>query len=433
MNEILIIVVLMLLNGVFAMSEMAMVASRRSRLSVAAGKGDRAARRAFELSGNPGKFLSTVQVGITLISILIGIFSAERIEGDLQNFLGAYPWLAPYKEGLAVAVMLTVLTFCSMVLGELVPKRIGLAMPESIAKVLAFPMYWLSILAAPFVWLLTKSTDLLIRLLRIKGPVASLVTEEEIKALVTEGTETGVIREIEKSIVENVFHLGDRRVETLMTHRHEIVWLNALESPETNKNKLINSDHKSFPVCDGTLDRVLGVLHAKEKLASVLKGEALDFRRSLLPALYVGRETSAYDALTEFRKTRQRLALVTGPGNAIVGVLTMTDIVDALMLDLADQLHERKEIVVRGDGSFLVDASLSVYEFGRYFGIDASRDEFLSTISTVEEMVRRLDQKEIRTGQTFRWREMVIEIVDMDGSRIDKLLIQRTVGTDRPS
>jgi putative hemolysin len=225
--ELLIILLLILLNGVFAMSEIAMVASKKSRLQALSKKGDLTARKALELSQNPGKLLSTVQIGITLIGILLGIYSGASIEQKLQTWLSGFPAVEQYSGTLAVVIIVILLTFFSLVLGELVPKRIGLTMPESIARVVALPMYWISLIAAPFVWLLTFTTDIIMRILNIRSKDGHKVTEDDIRAMVQEGTETGVVQEIEQDIVENVFHLGDRKIKTLMTQRSDIEWIDA--------------------------------------------------------------------------------------------------------------------------------------------------------------------------------------------------------------
>jgi putative hemolysin len=222
MTAALIILLLILLNGIFAMAEIAMVASRKTALEIAAKRGERVAKKALELSRNPGKFFSTVQIGITLIGILIGIYSGENIENDFERYLNQFKLLKPYSETLAVTIIVIILTFLSLVLGELVPKRIGLTIPETTSKILAYPMYVISIVAAPFIWLLTFTADLLFKLFHIKKSAGSNITEEEIKALIQEGTESGAVQEIEQDIVENVFHLGDRTIGTLMTIRENI-------------------------------------------------------------------------------------------------------------------------------------------------------------------------------------------------------------------
>lgn len=287
MTEILIILLLILLNGVFAMSEIAMVASRKSRLETAAKSGDKTAKKALELARNPSKFLSTVQIGITLIGILLGIYSGEKIEDNLENYLNDFELIKPYSETLAITLIVIILTFFSLVLGELVPKRIGLTIPETITKFLSYPIYLISVIAAPFIWLLTFTTDLLLKILNIKKSKDSHVTEEDIKAIIQEATETGAVQEIEQDIVDNVFHLGDRRINTLMTLRPRIDWLNTNDSLETTKSKIASSIHKSFPVCNGELNKVLGIVNSKELLNALLVNGSIEIKKHLKPALFL--------------------------------------------------------------------------------------------------------------------------------------------------
>lgn len=423
MTEILIIFLLILLNGIFAMSEIATVSSRKARLERSAKKGDRAAKKTLELLRNPSKFLSTVQIGITLIGILTGIYSGEKIEDDLENYLNGFEWLKDYSETLAITIIVIILTFFSLVLGELVPKRIGLTMPETIAKILAYPMYIISVIAAPFIWLLTFTTDLILKILNVKKSKESHVTEEEIKAIIQEGTEAGTVQEIEQDIVENVFHLGDRKINTLMTQRPDITWLNIDHSIETITSTITSSIHQSFPVCKGELDKVEGIVYSKDLLNSILKNEPFEITRSVKAALFLTENTTAYKALEKLRESKQHVVLVVDHLGAIQGILTMNDLIDALVGDLAEQLHEKKEIIPREDGSFLVDASLPLPEFARYFDIDIADDE--SRINTVGGLAFHSGKKIPQTGDRFTWKHLSIEIMDMDGRRIDKILVKK--------
>jgi putative hemolysin len=421
---ILIILSLILLNGIFAMAEIAMVASRKSALETASKKGDRMAKKALELSRNPGKFLSTVQIGITLFGILIGIYSGEKIEDDFERYLNQFELLRPYSETFAVTIIVIILTFLSLVLGELVPKRIGLTMPETISKILAYPMYIISIVAAPFIWLLTFTTDLLLRLFNIKKSTGSHITEEEIKALIQEGAESGAVQEIEQDIVENVFHLGDRTIGTLMTLPENIDWLNTKDSLEINRLKISKSIHKSFPVCEGGLDNVKGLVYSKDILNSLLKNDSFEVEKHIKPVLFFSKNTTAYKALETFRKSKQQVALVVDTLDNVQGILTLNDLIDMLVDDFVQQLHEKKEIIPRSDNSFLVDASLPLPELARYFNIEITNDKNLSQINTVEELAFQFTDAP-RIGYEFKWKNLSIEIVDMDGRSIDKVLVKR--------
>lgn len=425
MTELLIILFLILLNGIFAMSEVAMVASRKSHLESAAKKGDKMAKKAQELSRNPGKFLSTVQIGITLIGILTGIYSGEKIANDLENYLNGFEFLKPYSGTLSISFIVVILTFFSLVFGEIFPKRIGLAMPETISKTLAYPMYIISVIAAPFIWLLTKTTDLLIKIFNIKKPKDSYVTEEEIKAIIQEGTEAGSVQEIEQDIVENVFHLGDRKINTLMTLRPDIMWLNTSDTIETTKSKITTSIHQSFPVCKEKLDNVSGIVYSKDMLDVLLKNDLFDIEKQMKPALFLNENTTAYNALEKLRESKQHVAIVVDEFKIVKGILTMNDLVEILVGDFVQQLHDKKEIIPRSDGSFLVDASISLPEFARYFDVDMANDKSMSQINSVGEIVFYIEKIKPSTGYKFTWKNLSFEIVDMDGNRVDKILVKK--------
>lgn len=425
MIELLIILFLILLNGIFAMSEVAMVASRKSRLESAAKKGDKMAHKALELSRNPSKFLSTVQIGITFIGIFTGIYSGEKIEHDFEKYLSGFELLKPYSGTLAISFIVIILTFSSLVFGELFPKRIGLAMPETIAKTFAYPMYIISIITAPFIWLLTITIDLLLKIFNIKKYKDSEVTEEEIKEIIQEGTEVGAVQEIEQDIVENVFHLGDRKINTLMTLRPDITWLNTIDSLETTKSKITASIHQSFPVCKEKLDNVSGIIYSKDLLDVLLKNELFDIERHVKPALFFTENTTAYKALEKFRETKQHIGLVTDEFKVVKGILTMNDLVEILVGDFVQQLHEKKEIIPRNDGSFLIDASVPLPEFARYFDIEITKDQTLLQINTVGELAFYTGKIIPYTGYKFTWKNLSLEIVDMDGRNIDKILVKK--------
>lgn len=263
MNEILIVIGLILLNGFFSMAEIALVSARKARLDAQANKGDIRAKAALKLANNPESFLSTVQIGITLIGILTGIYSGDKIVGDVVAGIEKIPKLQPYAEAIATSIVVVLLTFLSLILGELVPKRLGLNAPEAIAKLVAAPMRVVNIVTWPFVWLLNKTTRMLIRLLNIKTS-DNQVTEEEIKAIISEGTEQGAIEEKEQEIIERVFHLGDRNITSLMTHRSDIIWFDINDNEETIKEKIIWEPHSVYPICEGTIDNIKGIISIKD-------------------------------------------------------------------------------------------------------------------------------------------------------------------------
>ena len=267
------------------MSEIALISARKNRLETAAKKGNTSAKTALDLANSPNKFLSTVQIGITLIGILTGIYSGDKITTDVETFFASYTLTSPYAHSIAVGVVVVVLTFFSLVLGELLPKRIGLNHPEAIAKAVAVPMKMISIVTAPFIWLLTVSTDGILKLLNIKPTADGKVTEEEIKAIIKEGTEVGEVQEIEQDIVERVFHIGDRKVNSLMTHRKSIVYLALDESYEELKTKILNELHSVYPVCSENLDEVIGVVLLKDLFANIEKGD-FDLQKIMVDPVY---------------------------------------------------------------------------------------------------------------------------------------------------
>jgi len=407
------------------MSEIAMVASKKSRLQTMSKKGDLTARKALELSQNPGKLLSTVQIGITLIGILLGIYSGASIEQKLHTWLSGFPLVAQYSGTLAVVIIVILLTFFSLVLGELVPKRIGLTMPESIARVVALPMYWISLIAAPFVWLLTFTTDTIMRVFNIRNRDGHRVTEDDIRAMIQEGTESGVVQEIEQDIVENVFHLGDRKIKTLMTQRSDIEWIDVNEPTDAISKQISESAHHSLPVCNIDLDHVVGILNAKDVLDRMLKGSGFELEKCLKPAIYLSETSSAFKALETFRETKQRIAIVVDEFGSIQGLLTMGDLVDALIGDFAKELHEQKEIIPREDGTYLVDAALPFPEFMRYFEIETDDDPELSKINTLGGLIFYIAKRIPETGFKLTWKNLSMEIIDMDGRRVDKVLVKR--------
>ncbi|RIV24868.1 HlyC/CorC family transporter [Fibrisoma montanum] len=424
--ELLIILLLTILNGVFSMSEIALVSSRKSKLESAAKNGDRRAQVALDLANAPNRFLSTVQIGITLIGILLGIFSGDQLTTDVQNYVAQVEALQPYAHPIAVVLVLLMLTYLSLVLGELVPKRIGLSNPEGIAKTMAAPMILLSRLTSPFIGLLSFSSDILIRLLRIK-PNESAVTEEEIRSMIEEGGSAGTIEEIEQEIVENVFQLGDRRITSLMTNRQEITYLDLEEDPAENKARIMSSKHSVYPLCKGSVDDVLGLIYSKDFLGKDLDTELLRLMDLKRDALFIPENNRAYQVLERFRERRQYVGIIVDEYGGILGIVTLNDIVDALVGDIADDTDSDYEIREREDGSFLIDAQLPFDEFVSYFDITISpqsrRD--LTGFDTLGGFALHILKDIPTTGETFMWQGYTFEIIDMDKSRIDKILVRK--------
>src|SRR5690554_90818 len=421
--EIIIILLLILLNGVFSMSEIALISSRKSRLESEAKKGSSSAKTALDLANSPNKFLSTVQIGITLIGILTGIYSGDAITSDLQVFLEGFTSLAPYSKTLAVIIIVILVTFFTLVLGELVPKRIGLTYPESIAKLVALPMRFISIATAPFIWLLTYSTEGLLRLFKIKPNEDGRVTEEEIKAIIKEGTEGGEVQEIEQDIVERVFHIGDRKINSLMTHRKSVVYLSLEDSLEEIKQKILEEIHSVYPVCeDNNLDEVIGVVFLKDLFANFERHTDFNIRDILNEPAYFIEHTSAYRALEAFKTSKIHYALVTDEFGIIQGIITLNDILEALVGDASDFYQDEFQLTEREDGTWLVDGHYSLHDFLTHFELDELIADF--DVTTVSGLIVTELGHIPKEGDKLSWNRFEFEIIDMDGVKVDKILIK---------
>ena len=419
--EILIILFLILLNGVFSMSEIALISARKNRLETAAKKGNKNAKVALALANSPNEFLSTVQIGITLIGILTGIYSGDKITRDVQSFVASFEVLQAHSESIAVGIVVIVLTFFSLVLGELLPKRIGLNHPEGIAKAVAVPMKLVSVVTMPFIWLLTISTDFLLKVLQIKPSADGKVTEEEIKAIIKEGTEVGEVQEIEQDIVERVFHIGDRKVNSLMTHRRAVDYLSYNDSLETIKKKVLNDLHSVYPVCADNLDEVEGVVSLKDLFVGFEQGD-FNLEAITTDPVYFIEHTSAYKALETFKKSKVHYALVTDEHGIFQGIITLNDILEALVGDAADFYQDEFKLVAREDGSWLVDGHYSLHDFLTNFELDELIADYdVTTVSGL--LVTELGYIP-KQGQKLKWNRFEFEIIDMDGVKIDKILIK---------
>jgi len=419
--EILIILFLILLNGVFSMSEIALISARKNRLETAAKKGNANAKVALELANSPNKFLSTVQIGITLIGILTGIYSGDKITTDVRLFVESFASLKPYAETISVGIVVVILTFFSLVLGELLPKRIGLNYPEAIAKAVAVPMKVVSIVTAPFIWLLTISTEGILKVLNIKPTADGKVTEEEIKAIIKEGTEGGEVQEIEQDIVERVFHIGDRKINSLMTHRQSIVYLSYEDTVEELKEKVLAELHSVYPVCRDNMDDVEGVVLLKDLFASFEKGK-FNLKSITKTPVYLIEHTSAYKALENFKKSKVHYAFVTDEYGVFQGIITLNDILEALVGDAADFDEDEYQLIAREDGSWLVDGLYSLHDFLTYFDMDDLTNDY--EVTTVSGLIMTEMGKIPIQGEKLVWNKLTLEIIDMDGVKIDKVLVK---------
>ncbi|MEN9875031.1 MAG: hypothetical protein RLZZ529_28 [Bacteroidota bacterium] len=402
------------------MSEIALISSRKSRLETAAKKGNKSAKTALDLANSPNKFLSAVQIGITLIGILTGIYSGDKITEDVEYFVSGFEAITPYAHSVAVGIVVVVLTFFSLVLGELLPKRIGLNHPESIAKAMAMPMKVISIITAPFIWLLTTSTEFLLKILQIKPTADGKVTEEEIKAIIKEGTEVGEVQEIEQDIVERVFHIGDRKVNSLMTHRSSMVYLSMDDTLDEIKTKVLDELHSVYPVCEENLDEVVGVVFLKDLFANFEKGN-FNLRSIAKEPSYFIEHTSVYKALENFKKTKVHYAFITDEYGVFQGIITLNDILEALVGDAADFDDDEYKLIANEDGSWLVDGQYSLHDFLTYFDMDELTTDY--EVTTVSGFIITELGAIPKEGDKLIWNKLEFEAQKMDGVKIDKVLI----------
>ena len=416
--ELLIILLLILLNGIFAMSEVALISARKSSLSSQAKKGSKSAARALRLADDPDRFLSTVQIGITLIGILTGIYSGAALADRFAGVLSEWGMPQRYAHPAAQTVIVVAVTYLTLIFGELVPKRIGLGAAERVARVVARPMKLLSVAASPFVWLLSKSTAGVSRLLGIERK-SGRVTEEEIRSMVREGRADGEVREVEQKIVDRVFSLGDRTVESIMTHRSELVWLDADAVPAAIREAVDRDPHHRYPVAEGRIDRLLGVALLKDIFRRIDE-PGFGLREIVAQPLYFHEDMDVYRALEELRRSQADYGMVIDEFGVPQGIVTLRDILEALVGMIPDA-REEPYIVARDDGGVWVDGQCPFYDFLAWFEReDAYAACEYNTVSGL--ILDRLGHVP-HTGEKVRWEGFLFEVVDMDGARIDKILV----------
>lgn len=419
--EIVIILFLIILNGLFSMSEIALISARKNRLESAAKKGNKSAQVALELANAPNKFLSTVQIGITLIGILTGIYSGDKVTSDVQLFVSSFESLKPYAATISVVIVVVILTFFSLVLGELLPKRIGLNYPEMIAKKVAMPMKVVSIITAPFIWLLTNSTEFLMNVLQIRPNTDGKVTEEEIKAIIKEGTEGGEVQEIEQDIVERVFHIGDRKINSLMTHRKSVVFLPLNATKSEVKSYMLEELHSIYPVYNDNYDDIVGVANLKNMFANI---DADDFSLAsiMTDPPFMMEYTTAYKALEQFKKTGIHYAFISDEYGIFQGIITLNDILEALVGDASEFYKDDFQLVEREDGTWLVDGHYSLHDFLTYFELDDLINDY--DVTTVSGLVMTELSHIPKQGEKLVWNKFQLEVIDMDGIKIDKVIVK---------
>ncbi len=429
--EIVIIFLLLVVNGVFAMTEIAVVSARKARLRRLAEEGDARARVALELAESPNRFLSTVQIGITLVGILAGAFGGATIAEQIASGLQAVPLLAPYGEGIGLTIVVVTLTYFSLVIGELVPKRIGLGNPEGIAMAIAKPMHRLSVIAGPVVSFLSVSTEALLRVLGSKPAKDATVTEEEVKILVQEGLRAGVFQKAETEMVESVLMLDRLPVRDIMTPRPKIIWLNKHDPHETVWHKIVVSGHSNFPVYEGNRDNVMGFVSVKAIYANLAAGTPARIADLMTKPLVVPATQSAIQLLETFKQGGKHTALVTDEFGGIVGLVTLNDVMESIVGDFPSPEERLKpEAKKRDDGSWLIDGMMEIERLekvlpGLTFGDEESKD-YQTLAGFVVKHLGRVP----REGETFESQGYVFEILDMDRHRVDKVLVMPTSGPE---
>jgi putative hemolysin len=430
--ELLLVSVLIVLNGVFVMSEMAIVSARKVRLQALADRGDRRAGVALDLAMTPDRFLPTVQVGITLMAILSGARGESAISRLLTPQLEQ--WLPKqYSETIASILAIAIITYLTIVIAELVPKQMALNSPERIASFVARPIDLVARLSTPLIFLLSRSTNFVVKLMGIRPSNQPEVTEEEIKVMIEQGTETGMFEESEQDMVEGVLSLGDLKIGALMTPRPDITWIDIDDQIGITRQKIIDSDYSRLPVCEGELDRVLGVVHVADLLSQTLKGEEINLTASLSQPLYIPESTRGLKVLEQFKKFGTHIAMVVDEYGVIQGLVTMHDLFEEIFGDITDfnEVPEEPQIIQRDDGSWLLDGMLSIEELLEQFDIPEHAIDRGNYHTLGGFAIMQLG-KIPTSGEYFEWRKLRFEIVDMDGKRVDKVLVKSCEGDTEP-
>jgi putative hemolysin len=424
--EIFVLAALILLNGLFAMSEIALVTARRARLQALVDSGDAGAAAAMALNEHPTRFLSTIQVGITSIGVLSGIVGEAALAEPLARWIEGFRLIAPETARiLATGLVVVLVTYFAIVFGELVPKRIGQLTPEKIARLVARPIRGLAAIANPFVRLLTVSTELLLRLLGARTTADTAVTEEEIHAMIEEGSESGVIDEQERAMVRNVFRLDDRQIASLMTPRSDIVYLDLDDGIDENLKKVVDSDHARFPVCRGGLREVAGVVSARQLLKQAVQGEKMSLDTAQQPAVFVPESLTGMELLENFRATSSHVALVVDEYGEVQGLVTPQDLFEAIAGEFKTPSPEDAWAVQRKDGSWLLDGLIPVPELKDRLELERVPEEDYGRYNTLSGMLMLLLGRVPHTADVAEWEGWRFEIVDMDHKRIDKVLASR--------
>jgi putative hemolysin len=424
MLGLLILILLILINGLFSMSEIAVISARKARLQLRADKGDKGAQSALNLANEPENFLATVQIGITLVAILIGALGSTRIAAQLEPYLAQLSILGEYSDLIAGITAVALVTYLSLLLGELAPKKIGLTRPESIASRIAPFMTSLARLTHPIVRFLSASTRLVMRLLRIRPSDEPAITEEEIQMMLEQGTEVGVVEPIEGEIVEQLFRVGDLHVNDLMVDRTDILWLDVTDPPDVVSAKISSGIHSRYPVARGDLDNIIGLVFVKDMLVQTLEKDIPNLELIVKPALFIPSGMAVYQVLERFKEAQAQIAFVTDEHGGMAGLVTFIDILEAIVGDVPEHGDPADPTaVVRPDGSWLIDGKLPIEEFKQIFDIPYLPEEAENYYQTIGGFVMNYLGRIPQTGDHFTWRNLTIEVVDMDWRRVDKVLV----------
>ena len=421
--ELFIILLMIMANGLFAMAEIALVSARRSRLKQKAEDGDAGARKALDLAETPNRFLATVQIGITLVGILMGAFGGATIAESIASWLQEIPRLASYSKAIGFAIVVTTITYLSLVLGELVPKRIAMNNPEAIARQVAPGMYRLSIISAPLTRFLSFSTELVLRVLQLKRDVEPAITADDVKSMIQAGARSGVFVQTESELLHGVFRLGDRRAELIMTPHTEIEWLNMDDLPEENRRKILASSHSYFPVSQGTLDNLLGIASAKDLLASDLLKYPAKIKQYLKQPIFTPENTPALKVLEQMKNTDVHMAMVIDEFGGFLGLITPQDILEAIVgEDFRNNLSEEHR---NADGSWDIEGLLPIDQFAEIFQIRYLPEEAGHHYQTVGGLVTAYLGYIPQVGEKFKWEDLCFEILEMDRLRVEKVKIHK--------
>ncbi|MFA4993720.1 MAG: hemolysin family protein [Bdellovibrionales bacterium] len=420
--EIGIVFLLVLLNGFFAMSELAIVSARRARLRQLADENNEGAQLVLDIDESPSSFLSTVQIGVTLNSVFVGAYSGATLSGEFGIYLNTFPWISPHGEAIALAITVVGITYLSLVIGELVPKRIALAYAEPIAIRVAHIMGVLAIIVAPIVWILSFSTEIVLKILRLHKPPDQGVTEEEVKDVIAEGMESGALKPAERDMMEGVMRLADRTVRTIMTPRIDMVWLNIDDQPRDQKSIIRASGYSRFPVARGDMEEVLGIVHAKDLLNASFDGLSLSLTTVMRAPLIVPDTTPVLRLLDQFKRVGQHIAVVVDEYGSVEGLASITDIMESITGGFPGREQEMiANPVQRKDGSWLLDGMMPIDEVEALTGLKEMRGEGdFQTIAGF--MLDRLGRIPVE-GDNFLWKNARFEVVDMDGRRVDKVIV----------